>query len=107
MACTVQKIHFLPHLESFMSKQKFEIKFFKNNPIEPPDGVLPICRLLFPNGGYCNGVCRAPWVKFQNCSLSKSITFTRGGAIIPIVQSIEKKALRKAPLEKSQGAKHK
>ena len=23
--------------------------------------MLPICKLLFPNGSYCNGVCRALW----------------------------------------------
>ena len=26
-------------------------------------GVLPICKLLFPNGSYRNGVCRALWAK--------------------------------------------
>ena len=48
------KIYFLPHLESFMSKRKFESKFFKKNPIQPPNGVLPICKLPFSNGSYPN-----------------------------------------------------
>ena len=34
---------------------------FKIYPIQPPNGVLPICKLPFPNGSYLNGVCRAPW----------------------------------------------
>ena len=55
------KIHFLPHLDSFMWEQKFEKKFFKKNPIQPPNGVLSICKLPFPNGSYRNGVCRGLW----------------------------------------------
>ena len=55
------KIDFLPHLESFMCKQKFESKFFIKNPIQSHNGVLPICKLPFPNGSYRNGVCRALW----------------------------------------------
>ena len=57
------KIHFLPHLESFMLERKFEKKFLKKSPIQHPNGVLPICKLPFPNGSYRNGVCRALWVK--------------------------------------------
>ena len=58
-----KKIHFLPHLESFMCKRKFENKFFKKDPIQPPNGELPICRLPFPNGSYRNGVYRALWAE--------------------------------------------
>ena len=58
------KIHFLPHLESFMCKRKFENRFFKKNPIQPPNGVLSICKLLFPNGSYRNGVSRALWAVY-------------------------------------------
>jgi len=55
------KIHFLPHLESFMWERKFEKNFFKKNPIQPPNGALLIFKLPFPNGSYCNEVCRALW----------------------------------------------
>ena len=55
------KIHFLPHLESFIWERKFEKKFFKISPIRPPNGGLLIFKLPFPNGGYRNGVCRALW----------------------------------------------
>ena len=57
----LMKIHFLPHLESFMWERKFEKKFFKKSPIQPPNGVLLIFKLPFPNGSYRNGVCRALW----------------------------------------------
>ena len=40
------KIYFLPHLESFIWERKFEKKRnFKKYPIQPPNGVLPICKL--------------------------------------------------------------
>ena len=55
------KIHFLPQLESFMWKRIVENKFFEKYPIQPPNGVLPICKLPFPNGSYCNGVFKALW----------------------------------------------
>ena len=55
------KIHFLPHLEPFMWQRKFEKKFFKKNPIQPPNGVHYICKLPFPNGSNRNGVCRGFW----------------------------------------------
>ena len=55
------KIHFLPHLESFMWERKFEKKFFKKSHIQTPNGVLLIFKLPFPNGSYRNGVCRALW----------------------------------------------
>ena len=58
-ACTIDKKHFLPHLESFMLERKFEKKFFKKNNIQTPNGVLLIFKLPFPNGSYRNGVCRA------------------------------------------------
>ena len=53
------KIHFLPHLESFMWEQKFYKNFFKKSHIQTPNGVLLIFKLPFPNGSYRNGVCRA------------------------------------------------
>ena len=55
------KIHFLPHLESFMWERKFEKEFFKKSPIQTPNGVLLIFKLPFPNGSYRNRVCRALW----------------------------------------------
>ena len=55
------KIHFLPHLESFIWERKFEKKFFKKSHIQTPNGVLFIFKLPFPNGSYRNGVCRALW----------------------------------------------
>ena len=55
------KIHFLPHLESFMLEPKFERKFFKKSLIQQPNGVLLILKLPFPNGNYGIGVCRALW----------------------------------------------
>ena len=36
-------------------------QILKKNPKQPPNGVLPIFKLLFPNGSYRNGVCRALW----------------------------------------------
>ena len=45
----------------FSRKKKFESKFFKKNPMQLPDRVLPICKLPFPNGSYHNGVCRELW----------------------------------------------
>ena len=32
--------------------------FFKNNPVQPHNGVLPISKLPFPNRSYRNVVCR-------------------------------------------------
>ena len=65
------KMYFLPHLESFMWERKFEKKFFKKSPIQPPNGVLFIFKLPFLNGSYRNGVCRGLWAKsnyiFSNC----------------------------------------
>ena len=55
------KIHFLPHLESFVWERKFEKKFFLKDYIQTPNGVLLIFKLQFPNGSYRNGVCRALW----------------------------------------------
>ena len=68
------KIHFLPHLESFMWERKFEKKFFKKSLIQSPNGVQPICKLPFPNGSYRNGVCRALWAL-----MAKSSEFTIRG----------------------------
>ena len=55
------KIHFLPHLESFIWERKFEKKFFKKSHTQTPNGVLLIFKLPYPNGSYRNGVCRALW----------------------------------------------
>ena len=57
------KVHFLPHLESFMWERKFEKTFFKKSHIQNPNGVLLIFKLPFPNGSYRNGVCRALWAQ--------------------------------------------
>ena len=73
-SCIIHEIDFLPHLESFMCKQKFENKFFKKYPIQPPNGELPICRLPFPNGSYHNGVYRtfcALFVQFTSILLDR------------------------------------
>ena len=74
------KIDFLAHLESFMCKWKFESESFKKNPIQPPNGVLPICKLPFPNESYRNGVCRALWAlilaHFQTGVLAIMFIFT-------------------------------
>ena len=60
--CTIEKkIKFLTHLESFMWERKFEKKFFKKSPVQPPNGVSFIFKLPFPNGSYRNMVCRALW----------------------------------------------
>ena len=56
------KMYFLPHLESFMWERKFEKKFFKKSPIQPPNGLF-IFKLPFPNGSYRNGVWRALWAR--------------------------------------------
>ena len=68
------KIHFLPHLESFMWERKFEKKFFKKSHIQNPNGVLLIFKLPFPNGSYHNGVCRALWAK-SGCKKHASFEF--------------------------------
>ena len=65
------KILFLPYLESFMCKRKFEKRNLKKYPIQPPNGVLPIGKLPFPNGSYRNGVCKALWAKFYKLLASK------------------------------------
>ena len=57
------KIHFLPHLDSFIWEQKFEKNFFKKSPIQPPNGALLIFKLPFSNGSYRNGVFRALWAE--------------------------------------------
>ena len=57
------KAYFLPHLESFIWERKFEKRNFKKYPIQPPNWVLPICKLPFPNGSYRNGVCRGLWAQ--------------------------------------------
>ena len=58
-ACTIDKIHFLPHLESFMWERKFEKNFFEKSHIQDTNGLLLIFKLPFPNRSYCNGVCKA------------------------------------------------
>ena len=68
------KIHCLPHLESFMWKQKFENKFFKKDPIQPTNGELLICKLPFPNGSYRNGVCRGLWAKLTSFALTLTVS---------------------------------
>ena len=58
---SLSELNFMPHLESFRCKRKFEINFVKKDPIQPSNGVLPIHKLQFPFGSYRNGVCRALW----------------------------------------------
>ena len=58
------KVHFLPHLESFMWERKFEKKFFKKSHIQTPNGVLLTFKLPFSNESYRNGACRALWAMF-------------------------------------------
>ena len=41
----------------------------RKNPIQPPNGVLPIFKPLFLNGSYRNGVCRAFWAKSKSFNL--------------------------------------
>ena len=48
-----------------MLEQKLEKKSFKKSPIQPPNGVLIIFQLPFPNGSYRNGVCRALWALYE------------------------------------------
>ena len=55
------KIHFLPHFEYFMCKQKFQSQFLKKDQTQPSNGVLPTWKLQFPNGSYRNGICWALW----------------------------------------------
>ena len=62
-ACTLIKIHFLPHLESFMWERKKN--FFKTSHIQTSNGVLLIFKLPFPNGSYRKGVCRALWAEMS------------------------------------------
>ena len=40
-------------------------KFKKKYPIQPPNGMLPICKLPFLNGRYCDGAGRALWALSQ------------------------------------------
>ena len=41
------KMHFLPHLESFMQKRKFENTFLKKTLIQPPNGCFPFANYGF------------------------------------------------------------
>ena len=50
----LMKIHFLPHLESFMWERKFEKKFFKKSYIQTPNVMLLTFKLPFFNGSYRN-----------------------------------------------------
>ena len=60
-AYTIDKNTFSAHLEFFMWERKFEKKFFKKSPLQPPNGMLFIFKLPFPNGSHHNGVCRTLW----------------------------------------------
>ena len=44
------------YMRTEISKKKFQKKSYTS-----PNGVLPICKLPFPNGSYGNGVCRGLW----------------------------------------------
>ena len=63
IACTIHKSTFSAQFRIFYVKMEIWYKIFQKNRIQPPYGVLPICKLLFPNGSYRNGVCRAFWAK--------------------------------------------
>ena len=64
------------HLESFMWERIFEKKFFKKSHIQTPNGVLLIFKLPFPNGSYCNGVCRALWALYILYDTTFTILYT-------------------------------
>ena len=44
----------------------------KKNPIQLPNGVLPICKLVFPNRSYHNRVCRGLWAKPSKALLNNT-----------------------------------
>ena len=45
-------------------------QIFQKNPTQPLNGMLSICKLLFPNGSYHIGACRALWgLSFMDDSL--------------------------------------
>ena len=66
IACTIHKSTFSAQFRIFYVKMEIWYKIFQKNRIQPPYGVLPICKLLFPNGSYRNGVCRALWALSAN-----------------------------------------
>ena len=59
MAYTTNKNTFSAPFENFYVKTEI----WEQKSIQPPYGVLPICKLPFPNGSYRNGVCRGLWAK--------------------------------------------
>ena len=63
MAYLIHKSIFSAPFGIFYVKMEILKSIFQKNPIQSPNGVLPICKLLFPNGSYRNGVCRALWAK--------------------------------------------
>ena len=59
--CNKYKYIFCPIWNLLCVNGNLKTNFSKKNPIQPLKGVLPICKLLFPNGSYRNWVCRALW----------------------------------------------
>ena len=61
-ACTIDKNTFSAPFGIFYVKMEIWIEIFQKMFFTtPPNGVLSICKLPFPNGSYCNGVCRGLW----------------------------------------------
>ena len=81
------KIYFLPHLESFMRKQKVE----NNISYTTPNRVLSICKLPFQNGSYRNGVCRELWA----LSLSYFSKYGLFSVNVPISDGFQLNSLRR------------
>ena len=45
----------------FCENRNLKANVSKNILYNPPNGVLTFCKVLFTNGSYCNGVCKAFW----------------------------------------------
>ena len=86
-ACKIDKDTFSAPFGIFYVNQKFEKKFFKKSPIQPPNGVLPICNLPFPNGSYSNRVCRALWaIWIKHYIIYALILVTQKKKISPLIK---------------------
>ena len=60
-AFTIDKNTFSAPFGIFYVRTEIWKEIFQKNHIQTPNGVLLIFKLPFPNGSYCNGVCRALW----------------------------------------------
>ena len=65
MAYIIHKNTFSAPCGTFYVRTEIWKENFEKNPIQLPNGVLPICKLPFPNGSYRNGVCRGLWANFD------------------------------------------